>query len=160
MNGMEYEVKCIGCGTDYIAHSNRDGYCPECKAKRAAQTRHRYYEKRKQNNKAIKEELLACVDCGKLINAILSSQKRCPTCQLVHERDMKKQNTIDYRREHFDCIQVKVPKGEREEIKRMAAENGDSLQSLYTKGEKLYNAIYALSEGDRNKVLEMLGISL
>ena len=160
MNGMEYEVKCIGCGTDYIAHSSRNGYCPECKAQRAAQTRHRYYEKRKQNNKAIKEELLACTICGKLFNSALSDRKRCPTCQLVHERDIKRQNTIDYRREHFDCIQIKVPKGEREEIKRMAAANGDSLQSLYTKGEKLYNAIYALSESERNKVLKALGVSL
>ncbi|MBR1421900.1 MAG: hypothetical protein IJ571_00460 [Ruminococcus sp.] len=46
------------------------------------------------------------------------------------------------------------------EVKCMAAMNVDSLQSLYTKGEKLYNAIYALSESDRDRVLEMLGIRL
>lgn len=160
MTDTEYEVKCIGCGIDYIARINRNGYCPVCKAERAAQSRHRYYEKRKQNNKAIKAELIDCEICGKLFNAVLSDQKRCPACQLVHERDNKRQNTIDYRRKHFDCIQIKVPKGKREDIKQMAAVNGDSLQSLYTKGEKLYNAIYALSESDRDRVLEMLGIKL
>ena len=160
MNGMEYEVNCIGCGMSYTAHSKRDGYCPLCKADRAAQSRHKYYEKRKQEQKETKRGLVDCVICGKLFNAVLSDQKRCPTCQLVHERDIKRQNTIDYRREHFDCIQIKVPKGEREEIKRMAAANGDSLQSLYTKGEKLYNALYALDQSDRDRILDMLGVSL
>lgn len=160
MNGMEYEVNCIGCGTSYIAHSSRDGYCPECKAKRAAQTRHRYYEKRKHEQKEAKRGLVDCVICGKLFNAVLSDQKRCPTCQLVHERDIKRANTIDYRRERYDCIQVKVPKGERELIKQIASDNGDTLQSLYTKGQKLYKALYALDQSDRDRILDILGVSL
>ena len=136
----EYTVKCKECGKIYLAGINRAGYCETCRTARAAATKHKYYEKRKEHNKEVNKELVACVVCGKRFNPVNALQLRCSACQRCKEREAGRQATYKNRREKVDCIQFRVPKGEREKLKAFAEEHGMSLTEFILEALEQYKS--------------------
>ena len=136
-----FEVTCKDCGCKYLANRNRDGYCETCRSERIAQTKRKYYEHRKVNNNEMKDQLSRCVKCGKLFNAVNSRQTLCGACQLCKEREQHRQETYKNRREKADCIQFRVQKGKRKEIKAYAAERGMNITELILESLKLYTGM-------------------
>lgn len=138
---VEYTVKCKDCGKIYLAGRNCAGYCETCRAERIAATKQRYYEKRKEHNKEVNKELSICVECGKRFNPVNASQLRCSACQRCKEREASRQSTYKNRREKVDCIQFRVPKGEREKLKSLAEEHGMSLTELILEALERYKSV-------------------
>ncbi len=151
-----YEVTCMECGKKYFSDINRNGYCEVCRSKRIAETKHNYYEARKVRRAEVKNTLVRCADCGKLFNAVNAYQKRCEKCQLLREQNYKMTASNQYRKEHTDVIQFKVPKGERDELKKYAASQNMTLTSLILRSVEFYKDINELPEEEIRQIHEMI----
>lgn len=138
---VTYLVACKICGNPYESKINRRGYCEKCRLEKLAESKHKYYLKRKEHNSEIKDLLKPCAQCGKLFDARHTSQTLCDVCQLLKERNYKMSSSNEYRKNMVDCIQFKVPKGKREVIKAYAAERGMNLTELILESLKLYTGM-------------------
>lgn len=149
----EFKVKCRECGKEYTANVNRNGYCDECKAKKTAEARHKYYNKRKANGGSLKYEphLEICEDCGIKFETT-GTQKRCPYCAQKYNT---KQNN-EYRNSHTDSLSLRLPIGVRDEMKDIASHNGLTLTSLILMNFDYYKLFLNLSLDDQKKVLSIL----
>ena len=151
-----YIVTCKDCGKTYQAARNRDGYCESCRARRMAETRHRYYEKRKEHRKEVSNTIPRCENCGKKFVPSNDSQKLCEKCQFLKESNYRMTNSNQYRKEHTDAIQFKVPKGNREVLKECAADRGMNLTEFILDSIRLNQSIYSLPEEERQKIYDIL----
>ncbi|MBQ9531625.1 MAG: hypothetical protein IJR70_06095 [Eubacterium sp.] len=135
-----FDVICKDCGTGYTSKVNKNGLCEVCRARHIAETKRNYYiNKRKEHNKAVKDTLTYCEKCGKLIAPKSgTSGGLCETCQLLKEQKYKTKNTIRYRKEHYDCIQFKVAKGERDKLRKYAEERGMNLAEFVRTSMEFY----------------------
>ena len=151
-----FEVTCKDCGKKYNSDINRDGYCEVCSSKHIAESKHKYYENRKQTRAETKEKLTACEQCGRLFDAKNSAQKLCSICQLLKEREYKMTASNQYRKENQDVIQFKVPKGRRDELKDYASSRGLTLTGLVLDSVRLYQDIFSLPDDQIDKIFELI----
>ena len=86
---VTYLVACKNCGIPYESKINRRGYCEKCRLEKLAESKHKYYLKRKGHNSEVKDLLRPCAQCGKLIDTRYTSHKLCDVCQLLKERNYK-----------------------------------------------------------------------
>ena len=127
----EYLVKCRNCGKLYSAQSNRIGLCNDCKALSTANSKHKYYEKRKAKGLPLKNEpfYTKCEVCGKGFYSD-GGQKICSVC--ARQKNIADNNA--FRSDNTDSLSLRVPKGMRDEMKQIASDNGLTLTSLVMRG--------------------------
>ena len=149
----KYKVKCRECGKEYTANVNRNGYCDECKAKKTAEARHKYYNKRKANGGSLKYvvHLEICEDCGMKFETT-GTQKRCPYCAQKYNT---KQNN-EYRNSHTDSLSLRLPIGVRDEMKTVANYHGLSLTSLLLQSYDQYKRFLGLSNDEQAAIRSIL----
>ncbi len=153
---LMFNVICKDCGKEYHSDINRNGYCEECRSKRIAKSKHKYYESRKGTRADIKDKLTACEQCGRLFDAKMSSQKLCSICQLLKERNYRMTSSNQYRKDNQDVIQIKVPKGMRDDLKKYAASRNMSLTSLIRLSLELEKSIYSLPQERIDRITELI----
>lgn len=149
----EYKVKCRECGKVYTANVNRNGLCTECKAIKTAESKHKYYNKRKANGGSLKKEPIfkICVDCGKEFDTT-GTQTRCPECarKLIDNNKNKK------RAEQTTTLSLRLPKHVHEELKTLASDNGLSLTSLILQSNEFYKTFLNLPLNAQNAIRLMI----
>ena len=139
-----YQVTCIECGKKYESAVKRDGYCEECRSKKIAETKHKYYESRKLKRAETKKTLKNCERCDRLFDPVKSDQTLCARCQLLKEQNYKMTASNQYRKDFNDVIQIKVPKGRRAVLKETAGKYGMNLTSFILRSIDFFDNVYSL----------------
>ena len=137
-----YEVTCKKCQRKYMSKTNRDGLCPNCRAENTADRQHNYYINRKEAQKALKPVSMICANCKNEFIPKRLGQDLCPSCRKLKEKEARMQNSEKYRKERQDVIQIKVRKGERDQIKAYAEQIGLSMTALIKESLRLYMETY------------------
>ncbi len=151
-----FEVTCKECGKKYQSEKNRDGYCEVCRSRRIAETKHKYYETRKAKRDEIRKKVDRCENCGKKFKPKKSDQKLCEECQYLKESNYRMTASNQYRKDHTDVIQFKVPKGMRADLKKYAADHGMNMTALIMNSIELFQKFLALPDDQRDQVNELI----
>ena len=155
-----YEVTCKECGKKYFAEKNADGYCEVCRSRKITGSRHKYYEKRKENKAKVKGTLVKCEQCGKLFSPVNSAQKLCESCQYLKEIGYKMTASNNYRKENNDVIQFKVKKGERDKLRQYASDIGMNLTELLLTGIETVKYLNSLPDDKRREIEAQIHLPL
>lgn len=151
-----YEVTCTECGKKYLSAVNRDGYCEECRSRKIAETKHNYYETRKVKRAEVRETLKKCKNCGKVFNAVKSDQELCEKCQYLKESNYKMTASNQYRKDFNDVIQIKVPKGQRAEIKKVAGKYGMNVTDYFRTSIDFFDTVHSLPKAELDKIYAII----
>ena len=127
----KYTHICLRCSTEYESGSARRGYCPECRKERQKESNRNYLERKAKGESRSIGSADICEKCGQPYIIKTGSQKLCDSCiekGIVIRRT--KPNTTEYKRDTYDTLNVYLPKGERESLKKFAALHGKSMNEF------------------------------
>ena len=152
----DFEVTCKNCGKKYIAKVNRNGFCDDCRAVKLSETKHRYYEKRKQKYFEVKppQEAL-CTMCGKTFMTQLN-EHICPDCKLITSREKAIKRSNEHRKYTSDPISVRFEAGTLSQLKDTAQINKISVQELLRRGCRMYTQYLCLTDKERSLIDDIL----
>jgi predicted HicB family RNase H-like nuclease len=109
---------CKGCG-DTFSGSSQTEYCPKCRKIR--------YEYSSDKVIGYSDK---CIDCGTEFIRTSPAQKYCAECSKKHSTASATKAKAAYNNKAYDRIEMKVPKGQKENILNHAKSQGESLNQF------------------------------
>lgn len=127
---MNYTHTCLQCGNEYVAQSNRQGYCPDCRKERQKERNRKYQERKNSGQSRSIGSADTCANCGQSYIIKTGSQILCDNCIKKGVNMQKSKNNTAYRNRNYDSVHFYLPKGAREQLKAFAEEHGMSLNQF------------------------------
>lgn len=123
---------CAMCNNEFESKANHAKYCPDCRSKAQVNRNNKYTERLINGTAIAVGSTQTCPICGKSYTVTSGSQKCCKDCQHKMDNKRKIKSNQRYTENTYDALSIYVHKGNREVLKKYAAEHDMSLNKLIT----------------------------